>query len=325
MKPPAGYCKIEGNGGGRGKRLPKEVVPLILIPPYEQIGNACAWALLMEVSASPKPGLVDRLGSGAHTDMDFSTFLASITAITPYYCACAQVGMELETVDDTTLSRIRPLGIACEEAMLEATGGVNTHKGAVFSLGILACAAGYCRERLGDLSAATVCACAGVIAAEAVKDFYKPDYLVNPTKGRRLYDTYGIQGIRGEAASGFASVRRWALPVLEELEGSGRDLNDIHLQALLHLMANVCDTNVISRGGIAGMKYVQDSAQEALGRGGALTPEGKDFLRELDREYIRRNLSPGGSADLLSAAILLHRLPGLFAGAPAPSPERSEP
>ena len=277
----------------------------------------------MEVSASPKPGLVDRLGSGAHTDMDFSTFLASITAITPYYCACAQTGLALETVDDTTLSRIRPLGIACEAAMLRATGGVNTHKGAIFSLGILACAAGYCHGRLGDLSPATVCACAGVIAAEAVKDFYKPDYLANPTKGRQLYDAYGIQGIRGEAASGFASVRRWALPVLEELEGSGREPEEIHLQALLHLMANVCDTNVISRGGIAGMQYVQDSAQKALELGGALTPRGKEYLAELDREYIRRNLSPGGCADLLSAAILLHRLPALFAPSPNPSPERS--
>lgn len=303
----------------------EEVVPLVLVPLNEQIGNACAWALLMEVSASPKPGLVDRLGSGAHTDMDFSTFLASITAITPYFCACAQAGLELETVDDTTLSQIRPLGVACEAAMLEATGGVNTHKGAIFSLGILACAAGYCQAKLGDLSPSTVCACAGVIAAEAVKDFYKPAYLVNPTKGRQLYDAYGIQGIRGEAASGFFSVRRWALPVLEELDGSGYELNDIHLQALLCLMANVCDTNVISRGGIDGMKYVQDSAQEALEMGGALTPEGKVHLTLMDREYIRRNLSPGGCADLLSAAILLHRLPSLLPKGQPSSQERSEP
>lgn len=279
--------------------------------PHEAIGSACTLALLLEVSATPKPGLVDRLGNGAHPDMDFSTFLASAAAIAPYFSACALAGMGLRQVDGTTLGRIRPLGIACEKRMFAATGGVNTHKGAIFSLGILACAAGYC-YRLGDLSPDTVCAQAGIIAAEAVKDFSLSPAGADPTKGRQLYDAYGIRGIRGEAASSFASVRRWALPVLAELSGKGYPENDVHLQALLHLMAKVQDTNVLARGGVEGLRYVQDTAREVLALGGALTPEGKASLLALDGEYIRRNLSPGGCADLLAIAILLHRLPTLF-------------
>lgn len=278
--------------------------------PHQRIGSLCTLALLLEVSATPKPGLVDRLGSGAHTDMDFSTFLASAAAIAPYFPACAQEGLRLRQVDGTSLGRIRPLGVSCEKAMFAATGGVNTHKGAIFSLGILACAAGHCR-RQGDLSPEAVCAVASVIAAPALEDFSAPAP-EGETKGRRLYRSRGVPGIRGEAAEGFPSVRRWALPVLRELSAGDMPENHRHLQALLHLMANVQDTNLLARGGTEGLEYVRSTARRALELGGVFTPEGMDFLQALDREYTRRNLSPGGCADLLAAAIFLHRLPTLF-------------
>lgn len=278
--------------------------------PHQRIGSLCTLALLLEVSATPKPGLVDRLGSGAHTDMDFSTFLASAAAIAPYFPACAQEGLRLRQVDGTSLGCIRPLGISCEKEMFAATGGVNTHKGAIFSLGILACAAGYCC-RQGDFSPEAVCAAASVIAAPALEDFSAPA-TEGETKGRRLYRSRGVPGIRGEAAAGFPSVRRWALPVLRELSAGDMPENHCHLQALLHLIANVQDTNLLARGGTEGLEYVRSTARRALELGGALTPEGMDFLQSLDREYTRRNLSPGGCADLLAAAIFLHRLPTLF-------------
>lgn len=276
--------------------------------PHQRIGALCTLSLLLEVSATPKPGLVDRLGSGAHTDMDFSTFLASAAAIAPYFTACAQAGLALPQVDGASLGRIRPLGMACEKAMLAATGGVNTHKGAIFSLGILACAAGHCHAQ-GEHSPEAVCAAAGGIAAPALADFSAPG---EETKGQQLYQSQGIPGIRGEAAEGFPSVRRWALPVLQALSGGDIPENHCHLQALLHLMSNVRDTNLLARGGAEGLAYVQTTAQKALALGGALTPEGMDYLHALDRDYTRRNLSPGGCADLLAAAIFLHRLPTLF-------------
>lgn len=281
---------------------------MTLFSPAQIIGCACTHALLLEVSATPKPGLVDRLGPGAHDDMDFSTFLASTAAIAPYFSACAQVGEDIPRPDETTLARIRPLGIRCDRVMLEATGGANTHKGAIFSLGILACAAGACR-REGELSPQRVCAAAAVIAAPALEDFAAGNLT---TKGLRLYARQGDLGIRGEAASGFASVRQWALPVLEALSGKGIPENDCHLQALLQLMAHVRDTNVLARGGEEGLAYVQAAARELLAAGGAVTPAGRARLAALDEEFIRRNLSPGGCADLLAIAIFLHRLPTLF-------------
>ncbi|HWR61507.1 MAG TPA: triphosphoribosyl-dephospho-CoA synthase CitG, partial [Clostridia bacterium] len=280
-----------------------------IIDIYGKIGECCISALLSEVSASPKPGLVDRQGNGAHKDMDFITFTDSILAISPYFSRFAEAGSSLGCIDDRALSRLRPLGIECEEAMFKATGGVNTHKGAIFSLGLLSAAAGYCHHVLHDLSAETVCNTAGAIAAASERDFLLPEAAAAITKGLELYKAYGIRGIRGEAASGFYSVRRYALPVMRELLTEGvYSKNDIYLQVLLHLMSHVEDTNVISRCGIGAMEYVKGSAADVLSMGGALTPQGKEGLLHMDEEYIKRNISPGGCADLLSVAITLQLL-----------------
>jgi len=283
-----------------------------IIDIYGKIGECCISALLSEVSASPKPGLVDRQSNGAHKDMDFITFTDSILAISPYFSRFAEAGSSLGPIDDRALSRLRPLGIECEKAMFRATGGVNTHKGAIFSLGLLSAAAGYCHHVLYDLSADTVCNTAGAIAAAAERDFLLPETAVM-TKGLELYKAYGIRGIRGEAASGFRSVRRYALPVMGELlaEG-GYSKNDIYLQVLLHLMSHVEDTNVISRCGIDAAEYVKGSAINVLFMGGALTPQGKKELLRMDEEFIKKNISPGGCADLLSVAITLQLLEELY-------------
>lgn len=283
---------------------------MTLFSPADAIGSVCTLALLLEVSATPKPGLVDRLGNGAHNDMDFSTFLSSAAAIAPYFSACAKAGTELPALDGAALARIRPLGVQCDQVMLAAAKGANTHKGAIFSLGILACAAGFL-HREGDLSPAAVCAAAAIIAAPALKDFDNP---ASNTKGLRLYAQQGVTGIRGEAASGFASARQWALPILEELSGKDFSENDVHLQALLLLMANVRDTNLLARGGEEGLAHVRSAAREALAHGGALSVDGKARLIAMDKDFTRRNLSPGGCADLLAVAIFLHRLPSLAGG-----------
>lgn len=279
----------------------------------EQIGKCCVSALLSEVSATPKPGLVDCKSNGAHKDMDFITFTDSIVAISPYFRSFAEIGSSLESIDETTLSRLRPLGMECEKAMFEATKGVNTHKGAIFSLGLLAAAAGYCNNSLHDLSANTVCNTAGIIAAAAEKDFLLSVGTMPMTKGRELYEAYGIRGIRGEAASGFYSVRKCALPTMRELfSNGGYSKNDIYLQVLLKLMTQVVDTNVIARCGIDALEYVKASAQNTLEMGGALTSRGRDELLRMDEEYIKRNISPGGCADLLSVAIVLYLLEKLL-------------
>lgn len=276
---------------------------------YDKIGTCCISALLSEVSASPKPGLVDRLSCGAHNDMDFLTFTESIAAISPYFTKFAEIGGSLASIDDSSLSKIRPLGIECEKSMFKAANGVNTHKGAIFSIGIIAAAAGFCCKSLNNLSADAVCNAAALIAKESENDFLLSSEEVNMTKGRMLYSAYGIRGIRGEAASGFYSVRKYALPVIRDLFEKGYyGKNDIYLQVLLNLMTQVVDTNVISRCGIEAVEYLKKSAEKVLHMGGALTPEGREELFRMDREYTKRNISPGGCADLLSAAITLYTL-----------------
>lgn len=272
--------------------------------PHQRIGALCTLSLLLEVSATPKPGLVDRLGSGAHTDMDFSTFLASAAAIAPYFTACAQAGLALPQVDGASLGRIRPLGMACEKAMLAATGGVNTHKGAIFSLGTICGAVGRlwraeapCRDPESILKE-----CADMVSAAVEEDFtaLSPDSA--RTAGERAYLERGFTGVRGEAAQGFPGVLHTALPVLESALKSGRSKNDAGVIALLYLIARGTDTNMVSRGGPERAKKAAEDCTQLLER--SPLPEMEEIAR-LDQEFIRDNLSPGGCADLLAAAFFL--------------------
>jgi len=280
---------------------------------HKEIGILCASCLFYEVSTSPKPGLVDRINNGAHKDMNFFTFMRSIAAITPYFSKFAEIGCSLNKIDENTLGMIRPMGIECEESMFKATKGVNTHKGSIFSLGILATAAGHCYSKFQDLSSERVCSVAAEIASPAYKDFSKQNYNSVLTKGEKIYKSYGISGVRGEAASGFRSVREYALPVMKELISCGcYSRNSIYLQVLLHLMAQVVDTNVISRGGLDAVEYVKSAAENALALGGAITPEGMDEIIRMDEEFIKHNISPGGCADLLSVTMMLYFLENLL-------------
>lgn len=274
-----------------------------------RIGRACTEALRAEISATPKPGLVDRNNSGAHKDMDYNTFMDSIGAIAPAFSDFARAGMVMEQPDGRSLLLIRPAGVRCEQAMFAATKGINTHKGAIFSLGIIAAAAGHCYVAGREMTAESICDVAAAIAAGAKGDFEAPLPPGEPmTKGRELYAKYGMRGIRGEAADGFPSVRA-VLPQLRQLMDEGKhSSNHIHLQTLLGLMAIVDDTNVAARCGPEAVKLLHTHAAGVLAAGGALTHPGLEMLEELDRAYIEKNISPGGCADLLSVAVALYSM-----------------
>lgn len=268
-----------------------------------QIGGACTRALLTEVLTTPKPGLVDRINSGAHTDMNLETFLNSLTAIAPYFVRFAAEGAK-GGLSPGSVARMNAIGRDCEKAMYRATGGVNTHKGSIYSLGIIASAAGYCYGASMGLGAEAVCEASARIAKSLAEQFSN---LSEDTPGRRAYLEYGITGARGEAASGFASVRRLALCLLRSCpEGYMR--NDIRLQALLHLMMCVVDTNVISRGGMEALEFVHEKACDCLLAGGVLTREGRRRLCQMDQDFIKKNISPGGCADLLAVALALDHI-----------------
>lgn len=243
-------------------------------------------ALWQELELTPKPGLVDRLNNGSHRDMDYALFVRSIAAITPWFSRFAELGhAHADKPADAQLRIIRPMGMACEQAMLEATGGVNTHKGGIFALGLLCFAAG----RVKNLCADSLCCevsniCRGLVARELAARRGQA------TAGERQYQLYGMTGARGEAESGFATVRR-ALDAWNE-----RSLHGL----LLRLMSVNQDSNLVSRGGIDGLRYVQNYARDLLANGWD-----HQALLDMDNALIERNLSPGGSADLLSVGWVL--------------------
>ena len=243
-------------------------------------------ALWQELELTPKPGLVDRLNNGAHHDMDHALFARSITAITPWLSRFTELGSDYaDQPPGEQLRLLRPMGMACEQAMYAATGGVNTHKGGIFSLGLLCFAAGRVRE----VTASSLCSevgmlCQGLVARELA------GRSTAATAGERQFQQLGLTGARGEAESGFATVRR-VLP-----QWNGRQLHDL----LLRLMAVNPDSNLVSRGGIEGLRYVQGYARELLANGWD-----RETLLKMDKALIERNLSPGGSADLLSVGWVL--------------------
>ena len=277
---------------------------------YSQFSELCQYALIAEVSATPKPGLVDLHDSGAHRDMCFETFQASAAAITPYLTRMFAMGDQWPDRDGIGLfEAIRPVGIEAEKAMFAATGGVNTHKGMIFSMGTVAAAAGLFYHRHGCFRAEEILDLAGSLCRHELEcDFKRIDREHPKTHGEILYVTYGQKGIRGEAQEGFPSIRLCSLPAMRELRKTCADDNQVYINTLLALMSHVDDTNVLIRTGAMELAYEKAEAMRILKLGGALTDGGMAALVQANRDFIHRNISPGGCADLLAVTIFLWNL-----------------
>ena len=267
---------------------------------YADTCMTAAWrAMLAEVSATPKPGLVDRNNSGAHRDMDFFTFVDSAAALAPHFRKMYLAGWDHAWDEPAALfARLRALGQQAEADMFAATHGVNTHKGLIFSMGLLSGALGA-RQRRGPAALDSVLSLCAYMGRCALDDFATaPD-----TNGKRCYQIYRLPGIRGEAAAGFPSAATVGLPALRRRTEAGHSLNDASLYALLALLAQVSDTNMIRRGGLAAAEACRQQAQTLLDR---ITPDSlHQELFSLDKTYIRQDLSPGGCADLLALNLMV--------------------
>ena len=274
------------------------------------LSRMCEYALIAEVSTTPKPGLVDRHDNGAHTDMCFDTFVASTRAIVPYLAEMASLGLSWgEKEEQDLFPAVRTVGIRAERAMFQATEGVNTHKGMIFSMGTIAAAAGLYYRRNHCFHAEDILLLAGALCrAELERDFLRIDRLNPKTHGEILFVRYGQKGIRGEAQNGFPSVRSCSLPAMRNLRKTCADDNQVYINTLLALMSHVDDTNVLIRTGALDLAYEKAEALRILKLGGALTDEGMAALVQANRDFIRRNISPGGCADLLAVTIFLWNL-----------------
>ncbi|EMG9277626.1 TPA: triphosphoribosyl-dephospho-CoA synthase CitG [Enterobacter cloacae] len=276
----------------------------------DDISGLVERALLAEVRLTPKPGLVDIRNSGAHHDMDRAAFERSTAAIAPWMAKFYTMGRNTAKLEaESVLPMVRPLGMACESDMLQATGGVNTHRGAIFAFGLLSTAIGR-SVAVGEMPEQNrLCMqvarlCRNIVARELSSNAQK-----EPSKSEAHFLRYGFAGARGEAESGFHTVRTQALPVYNRVLQEYGDSNLALLQTLLHLMAWNDDTNLVSRGGLEGLYYVQHQAQKLLWQGGVLKKGGIEALQRLDDDLINRHLSPGGSADLLAVTWFLSHFP----------------
>lgn len=259
-------------------------------------------AMLYEVNATPKPGLVDKDNSGSHDDMDVFTFEESALALMPYFTEFFLTGInncELEL--EELFALIRPIGMKAEISMFQATEGINTHKGLIFSLGILCTALGYMYAKDMEFSEKKLQEIIMKMVAELEKDFIGISKETASTNGEKLFAEHGIKGIRGEALSGFSNVFDLALPKFKNLIKEGFSQNDAGILTLLYIIAYTEDTNIISRSDYNTMKEIQKSLRDYLEKEELNKQSSyREFIIDLDQDFISRNISPGGSADLLA-------------------------
>jgi triphosphoribosyl-dephospho-CoA synthase len=272
------------------------------VVPVVSAGRLASWAaqaLRDEACLSPKPGLVDRRGSGAHRDMDLALLMRSADVLEPWFERLAEASMG-RPLDDRLRTELGEVGRRAEADLLVGTEGVNTHRGALFALGLLVAAA----AATGACRASEVAAAAGALArCRDAGAGTEPN-----SNGRRARLLMPGAGAPQQAQDGYPSVVHVALPMLVQRRAAGAGEDIARLDALLALMATLDDTCVIYRGGIAGLRQTKAGAAAVLAAGGSGTADGRAALTGLDRRLVAAGLSPGGSGDLLAATLLLDRI-----------------
>ncbi|MFE0755426.1 triphosphoribosyl-dephospho-CoA synthase [Inquilinus sp. NPDC058860] len=293
---PSPYPPPAGGGGTRTERHANAIGP-------HALADLAVWALVEEAELTPKPGLVDRRGPGAHRDLDLETLRRSARALRSAFRAMAEVAQG-RAPDQALREELAAIGRAGETRMMAATGGSNAHRGAIWALGLLL--AGAVIAGPGD-----PCRIAGAAAAIAQwPDRFAPRHTSN---GEQVRQAHGAAGARGEAQAGFPHVVAIALPALRASRAAGATEEEARLDALLAVMASLDDTCLLHRGGRPALQAAQSGACAVLAAGGTATPAGRAALQALDADLLSRWVSPGGSADLLAAALFLDRIDRSFA------------
>ncbi|CEM60343.1 triphosphoribosyl-dephospho-CoA synthase CitG [Treponema phagedenis] len=271
------------------------------------IASYCVKALVYEVIATPKPGLVDSNDSGAHTDMNLFTFFESAFALYPYFLQCAEYGVQHTGTPSELFVKARSLGVEAEKIMLRATGGVNTHKGIIFSFGLVCLAAGYVEknnpEKRNDPHGISEYITKMVHNISEEMRYKMP----GKTYGQSAFLQLGIKGIRGEAEEGFSKALHIGLRAFESFY-TGENINDALLYTMLHIMKSLDDTNVIGRGGYEHLRWLQAEAKNILNDENSFRKNNYEMLKRLNASCIKKNISPGGVADYLALTLLFYFL-----------------
>jgi triphosphoribosyl-dephospho-CoA synthase len=257
-------------------------------------------ALIEEAELTPKPALVDERGSGAHRDLSLELMKRSADALRPHFELMALISWQ-EIPNRSLREALGAMGRLAEHSMLLATGGVNAHRGAIWSLGLIVAATAMTRAI--PPSPKEVAKRAGQLAR--LFDRHAPE---QPTNGLRVMRRYKIPGARGEAQAGFPHVVGSGLPRLYRSRQRGASERNARIDALLAIMMSLYDTCLLHRGGLVALHTAQTGAAAVLQAGGAASARGQNLLYRLDRDLIALNASPGGSADLLAATLFLDSL-----------------
>ena len=267
-----------------------------------QIADRAVAALIAEAVLTPKPGLVDRRGPGAHHDLDLARLLRSAAALRDGFELMAECAGSGRLRALSLREELGSIGRRSEEAMLAATGGSNAHRGAIWVLGLLVAARAIVGE---DAKPSAVARMAAEIAR--LPDRFAP--VVVASNGTRVCQQYGVAGARGEAREGFPHVVDIGLPALLAARDRGVDETCARLDGLMAIMTCLPDTCLLHRGGLEALRAAQAGARAVVERGGTSTEAGRHALDVLDNDLLRRWVSPGGSADLLAACLFLDDQP----------------
>lgn len=260
-------------------------------------------SLHAELLLYPKPGLVSAMDNGSHTDMDSRMFMRSIFCLRHYFRRMAQAG-----ANSASFAQLKLLGIQAEQQMLHATNGINTHRGSIFSLGLLCAAAGHCYRQhdAGAISPQHLRATLLAVWGNALATHSTSHAGIS--NGTRAAAEYGVSGAREEAARGFPCAFETAVPCLQQALANGRTNKEAQIDALFALMASMHDTNIYHRGGAAAAELVKKSAQQFIDAGGTAHPDWYATATRYHQLFIQHRISPGGAADLLSASWFIHLL-----------------
>jgi triphosphoribosyl-dephospho-CoA synthase len=259
-------------------------------------------ALIDEADLSPKPALVDRRSSGAHTDLHLGLMHASAISLWPAFKQMADAAIAISDINPALRETIGRLGREGEAAMMRTTNGVNTHRGAIWALGLLVTAAALDPD---DLSPEGLCQRAGQLAV--IEDRHQTANQSH-SHGQTVAQKYGAMGAREQAQAGFPAVIQTGLPQLLCSRAAGHGEQNARLDALLAIMTTLSDTCVLYRAGEEGLHAMQHGAQRVLDAGGSATLGGRRALNQLDQQLLSLNASPGGAADLLAACLFIDRL-----------------
>jgi len=262
----------------------------------QEIADTAVRCLLLELETWPKPGLVSHIDNGSHKDMNAETFRASAKAIAPYLMELSDAGAA-----GCGMGRLRVIGIEAEAAMLAATAGINTHRGAIFGLGLLCAATGARAGGWADPA---------MPLGRVVSKLWGDEILNGPiplhSHGEQARRRFGAGGARMEAVRGFPSVYRVGLPALRRgLRLAPGDSEAARVEACFALIAGVEDTNLLHRRGIEGLRYAHESTRRFIDGGGVGRANWREHAKAVHEEFVSRWLSPGGSADLLAMTLFV--------------------